>query len=53
MNKEDLNQFKGENTAIHAMIPGIHNNSAIGAHLKRTKLRESEQIPGKLKMSMS
>ena len=34
------------------MIPGIHNNAA-GAHLKRTRLRETENIPGKLKMSMS
>lgn len=35
------------------MIPGIHNNAALGAHLKRAKQRETEQIPGKLKLSMS
>ena len=35
------------------MIPGIHNNAPLGAHLKRAKLRETEAVPGKLKLSMS
>ena len=53
LNKDDLVTFKKDQTEIHAMIPGIHNNQAGGAHLKRTKLRETSDIPGKLKISMS
>ena len=52
LNKEDLGNWKNENTQINAMIPGIHNNAA-GVHLKRTRQRDAEQVPGKLKMSMS